>query len=204
KEIEQKIAVQDIRFIPISALNGDNVVEHGTNMGWYKGGTLLHTLETLPVSNYQNNIDVRFPVQTIIRPHKSDYHDFRGYAGRLAGGNIRKGEELIALPSGLKSTVKAIYELDKEVDVAIAGQSITIELDEDLDISRGDLLARPDNSPNTTQDLDAMICWMGDQPLVMGKKYLVRHCGKEVKAVVKELVYKIDFETYQRVNELDT
>ena len=201
KEIEPRLSVQDIRFIPISALAGDNVVTRSEKMDWYNGGTLLNTLETIPVSNYNNMIDVRFPVQTVIRPHSEEYHDFRGYAGRVAGGVLRKGDEVVCLPSGLKSTVKAVYELNKEVDEVFSGQSITLELNDDIDVGRGDMLAAANNQPKNSQDIDAMVCWMGDEKMVPGKKYVVRHCGSEVKGMVKELLYKVDVNTYHRMED---
>ncbi len=199
KEIESRLSVQDIRFIPISALKGDNVVDRSENMDWYKGSTLLNTLETIPVSNYNNMTDSRFPVQTVIRPHSDQYHDFRGYAGRVAGGVFKKGDEVVALPSGMQSKIKAVYELNKEVDEVFSGQSVTIELEDDIDISRGDMLSKVGNKPENTQDVEAMVCWMGDTPMVSGKKYLVRHCGSEIKAMVKELSHKVDINTYEKL-----
>ena len=201
KEIESKLTVQDIRFIPISALVGDNVVNRSDKMDWYEGSTLLHTLETIPVSNFNNNIDLRLPIQTVIRPHSDAYHDFRGYAGRIASGSIRKGEPVVCLPSGLTSKVKAIYDLNKEIEDAVSGQSVTIELEDDIDVSRGDLIARIENQPDCTQDIDAMVCWMGDDAMVLGKKYLVQIGGNLVKAMVKELLYKVDINTYHRLEE---
>ena len=201
KEIEPRLSIQDMRFIPISALEGDNVVSRSNKTEWYNGGTLLNTLETLPVSNYNNMIDVRFPVQTVIRPHSEEYHDFRGYAGRIAGGVLRKGNEVICLPSGLKSTIKAVYDLDKEVEEAFSGQSITLELNDDIDVSRGDMLSAINNQPKNAQDIDAMVCWMGDDKMVPGKKYLIRHCGSEVKGIVKELLYKVDINNYHKIDD---
>ncbi len=204
KEIESKLTVQDIRFIPISALKGDNVVTRSEAMPWYEGGTLLHTLETIPVSNFSNNIDFRLPVQTVIRPHSDEYHDFRGYAGRISSGTVEKGDEVQCQPSGLSSKVKAIYNLNTPVDSAVSGQSVTIELEDDIDISRGDILARPENHPKNTQDIDAMVCWMGDNPLVLGKKYMVHYNGSEVKSMVKELLYKVDINTYSRIEDANS
>jgi sulfate adenylyltransferase subunit 1 len=196
REIQAKLTTQDIRFIPISALVGDNVVERSKKMPWYEGATLMHTLENLPISNFNNLRDLRFPVQTVIRPHTKEHHDFRGYAGRLASGTIKVGDEVVNYPSGLASKVKTIYALDKEVDKALAGQSITIELKDDIDIGRGDILARKENHPNNTQDIDAMICWMGDAPLNLDKKYCLLFNGNEVKAVGKEIIHKVDINTY--------
>ncbi len=204
KEIESKLTVQDIRFIPISALVGDNVVKRSENMAWYDGSTLLHTLETIPVSNFNNNIDFRLPVQTVIRPHSDAYHDFRGYAGRIASGTVSKGDTVQCQPSGLTSKVKAVYDLNKEVNTAQGGQSVTLELEDDIDISRGDVIARVDNHPENTQDIDTMVCWMGDSPMVLGKKYWVYYNGNAVKTVIKELLYKVDINTYHRVEDATT
>lgn len=204
KEIESKLTVQDIRFIPISALVGDNVVKRSEQMDWYEGSTLLHTLETIPVSNFNNNIDFRLPIQTVIRPHSDKYHDFRGYAGRIASGTVKKGDTVQCQPSGLNSKVKAVYELNKEVEMAQNGQSVTIELEDDIDVSRGDVIARKDNHPENTQDIDTMLCWMGDSPMVLGKKYMVHYNGNEVIAMIKELLYKVDINTYSRLEDATT
>ena len=203
KELESKLTIQDIRFIPISALVGDNVVDRGENMNWYQGSTLLHTLENLPVSNFENMRDFRLPVQTVIRPHKTEYHDFRGYAGRIAGGVIRVGDEVKALPSGLESKVAKIHLLDQEVEEAFAGQSVALELEDDIDISRGDVLSKVENSPESIQDVDAMLCWMGDSQLNPAKKYTLMYNGNEVLCKVKRLVHEIDVNTFH-VNEEST
>ncbi len=199
RDFASKLDIKDFHFIPISALNGDNVVNRSENMSWYQGGTLLYTLESVEVSNDHNHLDARFPVQTVIRPHSTEQHDFRGYAGRLASGILRVGDEITVLPSGLSSKVKAIYNPDKSIETAFAPQSLTIELEDDIDVSRGDMIAKKNNSPEVSQDIDAMICWLGNKPTQLGSKYTIRHTSNESKAIVKELVYKIDIQTLQRL-----
>ncbi len=199
RDFASKLDIKDFHFIPISALNGDNVVNRSENMGWYQGGTLLYTLESVEVSNDHNHLDARFPVQTVIRPHGTEQHDFRGYAGRLASGILRVGDEITVLPSGLSSKVKAIYNPDKCIETAFAPQSLTIELEDDIDVSRGDMIARKNNRPEVGHDIDAMICWLGNNPTQAGAKYTIRHTSNESKAMVKELVYKIDIQTLPRL-----
>ncbi len=198
KDFSAKLEIGDIRFIPISALHGDNVVNRSENMPWYDGSTLLNTLETIHIGSDQNHIDVRFPVQTVIRPHSDEFHDFRGYAGRVAGGILKPGDDVIALPSGFTSKIKALYDGDQEIKEAFAPRSITLTLEDEIDISRGDMICRVNNQPEPTQDLDVMICWFNNKPMINGGKYAIRHTTTDARAMVKEIVYKVDINTLHR------
>jgi len=193
-----KLDVKDIQFVPISALNGDNVVEKMNNMPWYEGGTLRYILENVHVASDNNHIDPRFPVQYVIRPISEKYHDYRGYAGRVAGGVFHKGEKVMVLPSGFVTTLESIDFDEKEIDEAFPPMSVTLRLSDDLDISRGDMIVRENNVPSTGQDIEVMMCWMSDKPLVPGMKYYLRHTTAEVRAMVKEIVYKVDVNTLER------
>jgi len=194
-----KLDIHDVDFIPISALHGDNVVNRSENMAWYQGATLLHTLETIPVANDHNLIDFRFPIQTVIRPHSHEYHDYRGYAGRISGGVVRVNDEVISLPSGLQSKIKTIRGPKGEINEAFAPQSVTIELTDYIDSSRGEMLVRKNNQPEMLQEFDAMICWLGQRSLTTGNKYIIRQTTREGKAVLKEFIYKIDLEKLNRL-----
>ena len=194
-----KLNVNDVRFIPISALNGDNVVDRSKNMTWYEGATLLNSLETIHISSDRNFIDCRFAVQTVIRPHTDEHHDFRGYAGRIDGGVYKPGDDIIVLPSGYLSKIKAIYHDGKEVDEAFAPMSVTITLTDDLDLSRGDMIVRPNNQPEVGQDIDAMFCWLNKKDLNPRAKYYVRHTTNEAKALIREIKYKVDINTLHRI-----
>jgi len=198
KDFSAKLEIGDIRFIPISALHGDNVVNRSENMPWYDGSTLLNTLETIHIGSDQNHIDVRFPVQTVIRPHSDEFHDFRGYAGRVAGGILKPGDDVIALPSGFTSKIKALYDGHQEIKEAFAPRSITLTLEDEIDISRGDMICRVNNQPEPTQDLDVMICWFNNKPMINGGKYAIRHTTTDARAMVKEIVYKVDINTLHR------
>ena len=194
--------VTDITFIPISALKGDNVVDRSENMTWYKGPPLLYHLENVYVGSDSNHIDARFPVQWVIRPHSDEYHDFRGFAGRVAGGVFKTGDEVTVLPSGFSSKIKQILIADQEIDEAFHPQSVTILLEDEIDISRGDMLAKPNNQPNSTQDLDARICWFsGSKKLTQGAKLILRHTTKEVQTIVSDIRYKIDVNNLRKDEE---
>jgi sulfate adenylyltransferase subunit 1 len=193
-----KLDVKDIQFVPISALNGDNVVEKTDNMPWYEGGTLRYILENIHVASDHNHIDPRFPVQYVIRPISDKFHDYRGYAGRVAGGVFHKGEKVMVLPSGFVTTLESIDFDEKEIDEAFPPMSVTLRLSDDLDISRGDMIVRENNVPTTGQDIEVMMCWMSDKPLVPGMKYYLRHTTAEVRAMIKEIVYKVDVNTLER------
>jgi sulfate adenylyltransferase subunit 1 len=202
-DFSSRLDIHDIRYIPISALNGDNIVNRSKNMEWYNGATLLHTLEHIHIGSDQNLIDARFPVQTVIRPHLSEYHDFRGYAGRIEGGIFRKGDEIVVMPSGLNSTIKSIYFNGVELDEAFAPSSVTITLDDDIDISRGDMIAKVNNVPKSSQEISAMICWFNSSPLNLKNRYILRHTTSEVRAVFKEIVYRYDISSLTRVEDVD-
>ena len=196
-----KLNVKDVRFIPISALHGDNVVNRGENMNWYEGGTLLHNLETVHISSDHNLRDCRFPVQTVIRPHSDEYHDFRGYAGRVAGGVFKKGDNVVALPSGLESKRSGIHTLTGELEEAFPPQSVTITLEDDIDISRGDILVRSENRPEGQQDLDVMLCWLNANPPRPRAKYVIKHTTAEARAMITEIQYKMDINSLHRLEE---
>lgn len=202
KAFASKLEVQDIHFVPISALHGDNVVNRSEKMPWYQGSTLLNLLETVHIASDQNHIDCRMPVQYVIRPHSDEYHDYRGYAGRIAGGVFKPGDDVVVLPSGFQSKIKSIDTFDGEVDEAFAPMSVSITLEDDIDVSRGDMIARPNNQPQTTQDMDLMLCWLGNEPLNPRGKYLLKHTTNDVRAMVKQVRYKVDINTLHR-NEKD-
>ncbi|HEX2308443.1 MAG TPA: GTP-binding protein [Jatrophihabitantaceae bacterium] len=196
-----RLEVQDIAVIPISALHGDNVVTRSDVSPWYEGPSLLHHLENVHVSGDRNLIDTRLPVQYVIRPHDSRHLDYRGYAGTIAGGVIRVGDEVAVLPSGLTSTVVAIDSPSGPVETAFAPMAVTVRLADDIDVSRGDMICRPRNQPSTRQDIDAMLCWMVDTPLRKGTKLAIKHTTRSARAVVRELQYRLDVNTLHRIPE---
>lgn len=194
-----KIEVNDIRYVPVSALEGDNVVNDSVNMPWYKGESLLHTLETIHIGSDENHADARFPVQTVIRPHAAEYHDYRGYAGRIAGGIFKPGDQVTVLPSGLTSTIKSIDTFSGPVDEAFAPMSVSITLEDDIDVSRGDMIIKDDSEPQVSQDLDVMLCWMGSRGPRPGAKYHLKNTTREVMAIIKEVSYKLDINTMEKL-----
>jgi len=193
-----KLEVPDLTVIPISALNGDNIVTRSVNMPWYDGPSLLHHLEHLHVSSDRNLIDVRFPVQYVIRPQSAQYPDYRGYAGTVSGGVLKPGDDVLVLPSGLPSRIASIDTADGPVDAAFPPMSVTIRLEDELDVSRGDMICRPGNAPKVTQDIDATVCWMSDQPLTAGRKLTIKHTTRTARVLVKELKYRLDVNTLHR------
>ncbi|GAB4283061.1 MAG: GTP-binding protein [Marinilabiliales bacterium] len=193
-----KLDIKDVRFVPISALHGDNVVERSKNMPWYDGPTLLYLLETVHISNDLNMIDARYPVQYVIRPQLKEFHDYRGYAGRVASGIFRKGDEVVILPSGFSSRIKSIDTMTGELDMAFTPQSVVMTLEDDYDISRGDMIVRKNNLPKIDQDIDLMICWLSEKPMINGGKYHVKHTTNDVRCIIKEVVYKVDINTLER------
>jgi bifunctional enzyme CysN/CysC len=193
-----KLHVPDLTVIPVSALNGDNVVTRSANMPWYEGPSLLHHLENLHVASDRNLIDVRFPVQYVIRPQSDAWHDYRGYAGQVASGVLKPGDDVMVLPSGLTSRIAAIDTADGPVEEAYAPMSVTVRLEDNLDVSRGDLICRPHNAPMVTQDVEAMVCWMTDKPLRPGTKLAIKHTTRSARAVVRELRYRLDVNTLHR------
>lgn len=198
EKISSKLTIQDIQFIPISALKGDNVVERSTQMDWYLGAPLMTSLENLYIGSDQNNIDARFPIQTVIRPQREGYGDYRGYAGRIASGILRKGDEVKILPSGFQARISSIDTMNGSLDEAFAPMSVVIRLDKDIDISRGDMIVRQNNQPDVSQDIDIMVCWLGQQPMQIKKKYKVLHACNLQLAFIQEIIYKIDIETLDR------
>ena len=201
EQFASKLNVKDVRFIPISALNGDNVVNRSENMAWYEGSTLLHTLENIHVGSDQNHIDCRFPVQTVIRPKSDEYHDFRGYAGRVAGGIFKPGDEVMVLPSGFTSKVKSIETFEGKVEEAFAPMSITLLLEDNIDVGRGDMIVRVNNRPEARQDLEVMLCWLNTSGPKARAKYSLRHTSAKMKCMIKEIRYKLDINTLHRNEE---
>ena len=201
EEFSSKMLVKDVRFIPISALLGDNVVNRSKNMDWYQGAPLLHTLETMHISSDINKVDARFPVQTVLRPQHGDFIDYRGYAGRVASGVFRPGDEVTVMPSGFTSKIKAIDTLEGEVAEAFAPMSVSITLEDDIDISRGDMIVRSNNKPEALQDIEVMLCWLNNEPSKPRAKYTIKHTSNDQKAMIKEVVYKYDINTLERITE---
>jgi bifunctional enzyme CysN/CysC len=199
-----KLDVHDLSFVPISALNGDNVVHRSENMPWYEGSSLLHHLEDVHIASDRNLIDVRFPVQYVIRPQSSAYPDYRGYAGTVAGGVLKPGDEVMVLPSGLRTTIASIDTADGPVDEAYPPMAVTIRLTDDIDISRGDMICRPQNQPKSSQDVEAMVCWLTDEPLRVRGMYAVKHTTRSVRAQVRDVDYRIDVNTLHRDETADT
>ncbi|MEU7899061.1 sulfate adenylyltransferase subunit CysN [Nonomuraea sp. NPDC049152] len=194
-----KLNVADLTFIPISALNGDNVVSRSENMPWYQGSSLLHHLENVHIASDRNLVDVRFPVQYVIRPHKTEFHDYRGYAGQVAGGVLKPGDEVLHLPSGLTTRIASIDTFDGPVEEAFAPMSVTLRLEDDIDISRGDLICRPNNRPHVAQELEAMVCWMSDvAKLAPRSKLTIKHTTRTARALVRDLHYRLDVNTLHR------
>ena len=190
----------EVTFIPISALQGDNIVDASTHMPWYQGPTLLYHLETVYVGAQENHVDARFPVQWCVRPMSDTWHDFRGYAGRIAGGVFKPGDEVMVLPSGFTTKVKAIHTANGELEEAFAPLSVNITLESEIDISRGDMLVKPNNQPEIGQDIEAMICWFSDtKKLVPRNRYILRHTTREAKAIVTEIRYKVDINTLHKI-----
>ncbi|GLB48648.1 sulfate adenylyltransferase subunit 1 [Neptunitalea lumnitzerae] len=196
-----KLLVKDVHFIPISALMGDNVVNRSENMDWYQGAPLLHTLETMHISSDINKVDARFPVQTVLRPQREGFIDYRGYAGRVASGVFRPGDEVTVLPSGFTSKIASIDTYGGALEEAFAPMSVSITLEDDIDISRGDMLVRSNNKPEVTQDVEVMLCWLNSSPAKDRAKYTIRHTSNDQKAIVKEIIYKIDINTLERLED---
>jgi sulfate adenylyltransferase subunit 1 len=201
EEFSSKLEIPDIHYIPISALNGDNVVDKSINMPWYNGATLLYTLENVHIASDWNLIDSRFPVQYVIRPLSDEYHDYRGYAGRIEGGIFKPGDEVIALPSGFSTKIKAIDTAEGEIDEAFCPMSVTIRLENEIDISRGDMLVKPNNQPEVGQDIELMVCWLHEKKLSVGGKYAIKHTTKEARCIIKDVRYKINISTLHKIED---
>jgi sulfate adenylyltransferase subunit 1 len=191
-----RLDVEDLTAIPISALHGDNVVTRSRTMEWYEGPSLLHHLEHVYIGSDRNLIDPRFPVQYVLRPNSSEHHDYRGYAGQVASGLFQPGDEVLVLPSGLSSTIESIDRFEGPVEEAFPPMSVAIRLTDDLDVSRGDMICRVQNRPSVGQDLDAMVAWLAETPMRIGGKYVIKHTSRTGKALVQNLHYRLD------VNEL--
>ncbi|MDQ1687974.1 MAG: bifunctional enzyme CysN/CysC [Frankiaceae bacterium] len=199
REFAAKLDVPDLTVIPISALNGDNVVTRSEQMPWYDGSSLLHHLEDVHIASDRNLIDVRFPVQWVVRPMSDEWHDYRGYAGVVASGVMKVGDEVMVLPSGLSTTISAIETFDGPVEEAFPPMAVTVRLADNLDVSRGDMICRVRNAPDVTQDVDAMICWMGDAAsLTAGSRWAIKHTTRNARVVVRELTYRLDVNTLHR------
>ncbi len=193
-----KLNVPDLEVIPISALQGDNVVTRSENMPWYSGPTLMHHLEHVHVASDRDLIDARFPVQYVVRPKSDEFHDYRGYAGQVAGGVLKPGDEVVVLPSGMTSKISKIDLFDKEITEAFPPMSVTVHLEDDVDVSRGDMIARVKNAPSPSQDIDAMVCWMTTTPLQPRQKLAIKHTTRTGRALVKDIQYRLDVNTLHR------
>jgi sulfate adenylyltransferase large subunit len=193
-----KLAIPDLTIIPISALLGDNVVTRSTKMDWYAGPSLLHHLENVHVASDRDLVDTRFPVQYVIRPKSDDYHDYRGYAGRVAGGVLKPGDDVLVLPSGMPSKIASIDLFDTELDEAFPPMSVTVRLEDDVDVSRGDMICRPQNAPKPSQDIDAMICWMATAPLRPRQKLAIKHTTRMARTMIKDVQYRLDVNSLHR------
>lgn len=197
-EFAAKLQIADLTVIPVSALNGDNIVDRSANMPWYEGASLLHHLEYVHIASDRNLVDGRFPVQYVIRPHDRGNPDYRGYAGRVAGGVMRRGDDVVALPSGLPSRIASIDTADGPVEEAFAPMAVTVRLEDDLDVSRGDMICRPHNQPRVSQDIDAMVAWMSESPLRPGLKFALKHTTRSARALVQDIQYELDVNTLHR------
>ncbi len=200
-DFSSKLEIQDIQYIPISALKGDNVVEPSTNMSWYKGSTFLYTLENVHIASDYNFVDCRFPVQRVIRPQSDEFHDFRGYAGRIEGGIFKAGDEVLALPSGFTTKIKSIETMNGPLEEAFSPMNVVMTLEDEIDISRGDMIVKPNNQPEIGQDIELMICWLNYKKIIPGGKYGVRHTTQDVKCIVKDIRYKVDINTLHKIED---
>lgn len=203
KAFSSKLSIQDIQFIPISALNGDNVVNRSEKMDWYEGSTLMYHLENVHISSDLNLIDCRFPIQSVIRPHTLDYQDYRGFAGRIDGGVFKPGDKVKSLPSGFVSTIKTIELNGEQISEAFSPMSVTMTLEDEIDNSRGDMIVRENNVPNIGQDLEVLVTWMSTKPIQTRAKVVIKHTTNECVAMIKEIKYKIDINTLHRIEGID-
>lgn len=197
-KMAEQLSLNNVVYIPISALNGDNIVDKSENLNWYKGKTLLDYLETVELENTINLDKARFPVQYVIRPQTEELHDYRGYAGKITSGIYKVGDSVTILPSGTESKISAIEVAQKQVEEAFAPQSVVLHLENDVDISRGDLIVKSDDLPKIEQELEILVCWMGDKPLKSGSKYLIQNNTTQVKGIVKNIEYKLDVNTLEK------
>ena len=199
-----KLEVHDVTFIPISALHGDNVVERSGNMSWYDGPSLLYHLEHVHIASDRNLRDCRFPVQWVVRPMSDEHHDYRGYAGQIASGTFKPGDDVVVLPSGKPSRIKRIDTLDGPLDEAFPPLSVTMLLEDDLDISRGDMICRPANRPEAAREIEAMVCWMSDEPMQSRGRYALKHTTRIARAIVDDVHYRVDVNTLHREPDATT
>jgi len=198
EQVAKSLGLSDVKYIPICALNGDNIVERSKNLSWYKGAPLLSYLEDVKLDSTVNLTDSRFSVQYVIRPQAPELHDYRGYAGKIISGVYHKGDKIIVLPSGIESSIKVIEIAGKEVDEAYALQSVVLHLEDDLDVSRGDMIVPINNQPNLEQEFEVLLCWMDNKPLLPGNKYLLQTNSNRVRSIVKDIEYKLDVNTLQK------
>lgn len=197
-EVARQLNLKDVTYIPISALNGDNIVDKSESIGWYDGPSLLEILEDVPVSADINLTDPRFQVQLVIRPQTEDLHDYRGYAGQVISGIYKVGDRVTVLPAGIETTITQLEAAGKSVDTVYAPQSITMQLADDIDISRGDAIVNCNNLPEVSHELEVLLCWMDEKPLEAGNKYYLQHNSRLVRAVVREVHYKVDVNSLQQ------
>lgn len=203
KLFSSKLDIQDIKFIPISALKGDNVVNKSENMDWYKGSTMMYNLETVHISSDHNHIDCRFPIQTVIRPHTIEHQDYRGFAGRIEGGVFKPGDKIKTLPSGFLSTIKTIELNENQIEEAFVPMSVTMTLTDEIDISRGDMIVRENNIPEVGQDIEILVTWMSSHPLSPLTKVAIKHTTNHCIGMIKEIKYKIDINTLHRIKDVE-
>jgi sulfate adenylyltransferase subunit 1 len=204
KAFSSKLSINDVQFIPISALVGDNVVNKSENMNWYEGSTLMYHLETVHISSDYNHIDCRFPIQSVIRPHTLEHQDFRGFAGRIDGGVFKPGDKIKVLPSGFTSTIKTIELNGEQIAEAFAPMSVTMTLNDEIDVSRGDMIVRENNVPEIGQDIDVLVTWMSTTPLQLRSKVVVKHTTNETLGMIKDLKYKVDINTLHRIEGVES
>lgn len=201
EDFSSKLEIQDIQYIPISALNGDNVVDKSDKTPWYDGSTLLYTLENVHISSDYDFVDSRFPVQRVIRPQSEDYHDFRGYAGKIEGGIFKPGDEVLALPSGFTSRVRSVETMNGPIDEAFPPMNVVMQLEDEIDISRGDMIVKPNNQPEIGQDIELMVCWLNAKKLMLGGKYAIRQTTKDARCIIKDIRYKVDINTLHKLED---
>lgn len=198
-EVAKQLGLNDVTYIPISALNGDNIVDKSTTITWYEGKPLLEFLEAVEIDHDINLTDPRFQVQLVIRPQTEDLHDYRGYAGTVTSGTYKVGDQVTVLPAGIETTISTLEVGGKQVNEVFAPQSVTIQLADDIDISRGDSIVKTDNLPQVSNELEVILCWMDDKPLIPGNKYYLQHNSRLVRSVVKQVEYKLDVNSLQQL-----
>jgi bifunctional enzyme CysN/CysC len=204
RDFAARLKIHDLSFVPISALHGDNIVHRSQNMPWYEGSSLLHLLEEVHIASDRNLVDVRFPVQYVIRPQDDSWHDYRGYAGQVASGVMKPGDDVMVLPSGFTSSIAAIETMDGPVEEAFPPMSVTVRLTDNIDVSRGDMLCRPNNRPDAVQDVEAIVCWMHEQPMDPNGFYRIKHTTRDARAKVSEVLYRLDVNTLHRDTDAPT